>query len=124
MKMKNYKRFTIDGELADGQSLKAGKDYECELLIQGANQTGATITFLAKTAIDDPDGAAILTKTGSAVTTTIGTNTLTASFVISGAETENLEGGLALVYGIQRTLSGKDAVVEEGKLKIEASVIK
>lgn len=122
--LRNYKRFTINGEIADGQALKAGKDYECQLVIQGAGQTGATIKFLAKKAISDPDGAAIFTKEGTAVTTIVGANILTSTFVITGAETENLEGGLALIYGIQRTLSGLDAVVEEGKLKIEASVIR
>lgn len=122
--LKNYKRFTINGEPADGQTLKAGKDYECQLVIQGAGQTGATIKFLAKKLIADPDDVAILTKEGVAVTTTVGTNSLTSSFVITGADTENLEGGLSLVYGIQRTLNSLDAVVEEGKLKIEASVIK
>lgn len=121
--LKNYTRFTIEGTVANGQSLKAGKDYECQLVIQGANQTGATIKFLAKKLITDPDSAAILTKDGAAITTTIGANSLAATFVISGADTENLEDGLSLVYGIQRTLGGLDAVVEEGKLKIEASVV-
>lgn len=122
--LRNYKKFTINDEPADGQTLKAGKDYECQLVIQGANQTGAIIKFLAKLDIADPDGAAILTKEGAAVTTTIGTNSLISSFVISGADTENLENGLSLIYGIQRTLSTRDTVVEEGKLKIESSVIR
>jgi len=121
---KNYKRFTINGEDADGQTLKAGKDYECQIVIQGANQTGATLKFLAKKAITDPDGAAIFTVAGAAMTTVIGANSLTATFTISGVDTENLEDGLSLIYGIQRTIDSKDVVVEEGELKIEASVIK
>lgn len=122
--LKNYSRFTINGEKADGQSLKAGKDYECQIIIQGANQTGATLKFLAKKLITDPDSAAVFTVTGTAMITTIGTNSLTATFVISGADTDNLESGLSLIYGIQRTIGTQDAVVEEGKLKIEASVVK
>ena len=121
---KNYSRFTIDDEKADGQSLKAGKDYVCQIIIQGANQTGATLKFLAKKLITDSDSAAILTVTGAAMVTTIGTNSLTATFAISGADTDNLENGLSLIYGIQRTIGTQDVVVEEGKLKIEASVIK
>lgn len=122
--LKNYSRFTINGEKADGQSLKAGKDYECQIIIQGANQTGATLKFLAKKLITDPDSAAIFTVTGAAMITTIGTNSLTATFAISGADTDTLESGLSLIYGIQRTIGTQDAVVEEGKLKIEASVVK
>jgi len=122
--MRNYIKFTINGEPANGQALKSGKDYECQLIIQGAGQTGASIKFLAKLAITDPDSAAILTKEGSAVTTTIGSNSLSSTFAITGADTENLEGGLALIYGIQRTIGTLDTVVEEGKLKIEASVIR
>lgn len=122
--LKNYSRFTINGEKADGQSLKTGKDYECQIIIQGANQTGATLKFLAKKLITDPDSAAILTVIGASMITTIGTNALTATFVISGADTDNLESGLSLIYGIQRTIGTQDAVVEEGKLKIEASVVK
>ena len=121
---KNYSRFTIDDEKADGQSLKAGKDYGCQIIIQGANQSGATLKFLAKRSITDPDSAAILTVTGAAMITTIGTNSLTGTFAISGADTDNLENGLSLIYGIQRTIGTQDIVVEEGKLKIEASVIK
>lgn len=122
--LKNYSRFTINGEKADGQSLKAGKDYECQIIIQGANQTGATLKFLAKKLITDPDSVAIFTVTGASMITTIGTNALTATFSISGADTDNLENGLSLIYGIQRTIGTQDAVVEEGKLKIEASVVK
>lgn len=121
---KNYSRFTIDDEKADGQSLKAGKDYGCQIIIQGANQSGAILKFLAKRSITDPDSAAILTVTGAAMVTTIGTNSLTATFAISGADTDNLENGLSLIYGIQRTIGTQDVVIEEGKLKIEASVIK
>jgi len=121
--LKNYSRFTIDDEDADGQSLKMGKDYFCQIVIQGANQTGATLKFLAKQLITDPDSAAVLTVAGAAMTTTIGTNSLSATFVIAGSDTESLESGLSLIYGIQRSIGTQDVVVEEGKLKIEASVI-
>lgn len=121
--MKNYVRFTINGEDAAGFTIKTGKDYTCLLVIQGADQTGATIKFVAKKDIKDPDAAAILTKSGTDMTTTIGTNVLTSTFQISGADTENLNDGLLLVFGIQRTINGKDEMVVEGKMQIENAVI-
>lgn len=122
MAVKPYYRFTIDETPADGQALKRGDDHSCTLTVYGAGLTGSTVRFVAKEKIADSDGAAIINKTA---TVTVAGNVLTGGFAIDAAETASLpDEGMSLIYGVQIVTGGKVTTLEEGKISIEADVVK
>lgn len=120
-----FARLTINDEPLNNFKIKRGDDYECRLIIYQPNQTGASIQFVAKPSISDPDSAAIFTKfSPGAVTVTITGDILTATWDITGEETIALEGGTRLIYGVQRAIAGKVKTIEEGAFSIEADVVR
>lgn len=119
-----FAKLTINNEPLNGFKLKRGDDYEITLIIFQPAQTGASIQFIAKPSIDDPDSAAIFSKASPAsVTATVTDTILTATWAISGSETQPLAGGTKLIYGVQRVLNGKVATIEEGSFEITADVV-
>jgi hypothetical protein len=120
-----FSKLTINDKQLNNFTIKRGDDYECQLIIYEPNQTGASIQFLAKPSIDQPDSAAVFTKfSPTAVTIAVNGDVLTATWSIPGEETIALEGGTKLIYGVQRVIDGKVKTIEEGSFSIEADVVR